>query len=205
MTKMKNNEIKETLELLEQALAAIKKVNNEEVNIPTDEIECWIKACTIANTYGIAINEIELDYDGEIKLEKEGMDFIIQSAPCLINKKNNYQFVEGENYVQVGSGSIDRLMFLYTMFLHNGYFSNEEIDRTWEDFEAELLSYNPLDWDKPNFRYVYDMKAGLKLYKDFDEIYARYRERFDEIIRKTAKAFIAQKKEELRKMHETLK
>ena len=194
MTKMKNNEIKETLELLEQALAAIKKINNERVNILTDEIEHWIKACTIVNTYGIAVDEVKLNYDGEIKLEKDGMDFLIQSTPYLINKKNNYQFAEGENYIQVGNGGIG---LPQSMFLHNGYFSNEEINRTWEDFKAELLSYNPLDWDEYNFEYVYDMKMGLELYKDFDEICARYRKRFDKEIRKIT---IAKMKEELRNL-----
>ena len=108
-------------------------------------------------------------------LEKKGHEVYV----VTLNTENmHYKFDENKNYIQLDNGNIGRLMFGAVDSI-----DYPSTDIIWKEFKDMLLSYNPLDWDDMNFNYVYSEEDGVRLYKDFAEIYRIYRNKFDEVLK----------------------
>lgn len=169
------------LELLQQALDNIKRVNksDDNINITTDNIEHTIKRISISEAYDIPLNRIYSSYGGYgVRLCSNGLDFIVSSNPNIANSVNHFKFDKEKEYIQLSNGNIGRLMFIG---MNTDYYG--ETNDIWEEFKNELISYNTVDYDDMNFNYIYTMEDGIRLYKDFDKIYAKYQNKFDEAIK----------------------
>ena len=172
------------LELLKQALDNIIEVNNfykdsYDINISTTNLEFIINKLSFCEKFDIPLRSVVSSYGNSLKLYGSGStDFNIIHNPYLTNKQTHYKFDENKNYIQLDNGNIGRLMF--------GTIDSTDYPSTdiiWKEFKDTLLSYNPLDWDDMNFNYVYSEEDGVRLYKDFAEIYRIYRNKFDEVLK----------------------
>ena len=172
------------LELLKEALDNIIEVNNfyrgsNEIRISTTNLEFIINKLSFCEKFDIPLRSVVSSYGNSLKLYGWGStDFNIIHNPYLTNKQTHYKFDENKNYIQLDNGNIGRLMFV--TIDSTDYPSTDII---WKEFKDTLLSYNPLDWDDMNFNYVYSEEDGVKLYKDFNEIYRIYRNKFDEVLK----------------------
>ena len=172
------------LELLKQALDNIIEVNNfykdsYDIKISTTNLEFIINKLSFCEKFDIPLRSVVSSYGNSLKLYGWGStDFNIIHNPYLTNKQTHYKFNENKNYIQLDNGNIGRLMF--------GTIDSTDYPSTdiiWKEFKDTLLSYNPLDWDDMNFNYVYSEEDGVRLYKDFAEIYRIYRNKFDEVLK----------------------
>ena len=172
------------LELLKQALDNIIEVNNfykdsYDIKISTTNLEFIINKLSFCEKFDIPLRSVVSSYGNSLKLYGWGStDFNIIHNPYLTNKQTHYKFDENKNYIQLDNGNIGRLMF--------GNVDSVDYPSTdiiWKEFKDTLLSYNPLDWDDMNFNYVYSEEDGVRLYKDFAEIYRIYRNKFDEVLK----------------------
>ena len=172
------------LELLKQALDNIIEVNNfykdsYDIKISTTNLEFIINKLSFCEKFDIPLRSVVSSYGNSLKLYGSGStDFNIIHNPYLTNKQTHYKFDENKNYIQLDNGNIGRLMF--------GTIDSTDYPSTdiiWKEFKDTLLSYNPLDWDDMNFNYVYSEEDGVRLYKDFAEIYRIYRNKFDEVLK----------------------
>ena len=172
------------LELLKQALDNIIEVNNFYkdscgIRISTTNLEFIINKLSFCEKFDIPLRLVVSSYGNSLKLYGAGStDFNIVHNPYLTNKQTHYKFDENKNYIQLDNGNIGRLMF--------GTIDSIDYPSTdiiWKEFKDTLLSYNPLDWDDMNFNYVYSEEDGVRLYKDFAEIYRIYRNKFDEVLK----------------------
>ena len=164
------------LELLKQALDNIIEVNNfykdsYDIKISTTNLEFIINKLSFCEKFDIPLRSVVSSYGNSLKLYGWGStDFNIIHNPYLTNKQTHYKFDENKNYIQLDNGNIGRLMF--------GTIDSVDYPSTdiiWKEFKDTLLSYNPLDWDDMNFNYVYSEEDGVRLYKDFAEIYRIYK------------------------------
>ena len=172
------------LELLKQALDNIIEVNNfykdsYDIKISTTNLEFIINKLSFCEKFDIPLRSVVSSYGNSLKLYGWGStDFNIIHNPYLTNKQTHYKFDENKNYIQLDNGNIGRLMF--------GTIDSVDYpstDSVWKEFKDTLLSYNPLDWDDMNFNYVYSEEDGVRLYKDFAEIYRIYKNKFDEVLK----------------------
>ena len=172
------------LELLKQALDNIIEVNNfykdsYDIKISTTNLEFIINKLSFCEKFDIPLRSVVSSYGNSLKLYGSGStDFNIIHNPYLTNKQTHYKFDENKNYIQLDNGNIGRLMF--------GTIDSTDYPSTdiiWKEFKDTLLSYNPLDWDDMNFNYVYNEEDGVRLYKDFAEIYRIYKNKFDEVLK----------------------
>ena len=172
------------LELLKQALDNIIEVNNfyrgsNGIRISTTNLEFIINKLSFCEKFDIPLRLVVSSYGNSLKLYGAGStDFNIVHNPYLTNKQTHYKFDENKNYIQLDNGNIGRLMF--SDVDSTDYPSTDII---WKEFKDTLLSYNPLDWDDMNFNYVYSEEDGVRLYKDFAEIYRIYKNKFDEVLK----------------------
>ena len=172
------------LELLKQALDNIIEVNNfykdsYDIKISTTNLEFIVNKLSFCEKFDIPLRAAVSSYGNSLKLYGSGStEFNIVHKPYLTNKQTHYKFDENKNYIQLDNGNIGRLMF--------GTIDSIDYPSTdiiWKEFKDTLLSYNPLDWDDMNFNYVYSEEDGVRLYKDFAEIYRIYRNKFDEVLK----------------------
>ena len=169
------------LELLQQAFDNIKQVNksDDNINIPTNNLEYAIKRLSISEDYNIPFNELYSNYSGDgAMLCSNGLDFIVSSNIYIANSVNHFEFDKEKEYIQLINGNIGRLMF---SGMKTDYYG--ETNDIWEEFKNELISYNTVDYDDMNFNYIYTMEDGIRLYKDFDKVFTKYQKKFDETIK----------------------
>lgn len=190
------------LKLLQEALDNITQVNksDDNINIPTNNLEYAIKRLSISEDYNIPFNELYSNYSGDgAMLCSNGLDFIVSSNIYIANSVNHFEFDKQKEYIQLINGNIGRLMF---SGMKTDYYG--ETNDIWEEFKNELISYNPVDYDDMNFNYVYTMEDGIRLYKDFDKIYTKYQKKFDEAIKDVKIKFLEQQIEKLKSDNDNL-
>lgn len=192
----------EKLELLQQTLDNIKRLNksDDNINIPIDNLEYTIKRFSISEAYDIPLKQIYSSYSRcGVKLCSKGVDFIVSPNPHIANSVNYFEFDEGKEYIQLDNGNGGRLMFRGMQIDYYG-----ETNDIWEEFKNELISYNPVDYDDMNFNYIYTMKDGIRLYKDFDKIFTKYQNKFDEAVKDIKIKLLEQQIERLKYNNENL-
>lgn len=107
-----------------------------------------------------------------------GEDFIMRKGGDIVNQTTKYEFDKDSYYIHWDNGNVGRLMFL-----GNADYSDEET-KIWLEFKAELLSYNPLDYDKHNCHIVYGIEDGMRLKKDYKDICDKTKEKFSMLLKK---------------------
>lgn len=80
----------------------------------------------------------------------------------ISNSSINYEY-NGIDTLVVWSESCGRLAFVDDKYWYN-------VEDEWNDFQDILLSYNPLDYDTVNCRYIYNITQGKKLINDYPQI-----------------------------------
>lgn len=170
------------IKLLQQALENIEQVNDnseKQIFINTDTLKYWIEKLSLSETYNIPLKEINVGYGGRgVRLFTRGVYFDIVSMPYINNSVRKVQFDSDKKYIQLDNGNIGRLMF--------GSIDTWQYPKTnqlWEDFQNELISYNPADYDNMNFNYIYTIEDGIRLYKNFNELFDKYEHEFDKVIK----------------------
>lgn len=98
-------------------------------------------------------------------------------AYTVMNSTTGYVFTtkqaeKDKCYIRVRLAT-GRLMFVDA----NYYDDTEDI---WQSFEDKLLSYKPLDYDKINHTYIYNLECGKNLIADWQSIMETYTARFAE-------------------------
>lgn len=111
----------------------------------------------------------------------------------LTNSATNYN-QNVKDTIVIWSENRGRLAFAGFQYWHS-------IEDEWEEFINILKSYNPIDYDEINNKYVYDLENGKKLINDYDEILKNFEER---ISRKIKEFNTAKKKEQLEKLKKEL-
>lgn len=111
----------------------------------------------------------------------------------LINSATKYEH-DGKNSVVIWNASCGRLDFV-----DDEYYT--EIDSEWEGFLNVLKSYNPLDYDERNNKYIYDLEHGKKLIADYNKIIRNFKNAISEKIKEVK---IANKKKELEQLQKEL-
>lgn len=107
----------------------------------------------------------------------------------LTNTKTNHQ-LNGIDTIVIWNEPCGRLAFV------NREYYDAVIDE-WDELMQIILSYNPLDWDSLNKTFIFDLKNGKKLIRDYPKIVAEFREKCKVRIKKYQ---ILQKKKEVEKL-----
>lgn len=101
-----------------------------------------------------------------------------ERAYMLTNSTTGYAFTEEQ-------AEKDKLYIVVRfptgrlIFVNDTYYYDDTED-LWRDFEDKLLSYKPLDYDKLNNYYVYNLECGKNLIADWQNIMETYTVRFAE-------------------------
>lgn len=99
-------------------------------------------------------------------------DFRITKGYYLTNSKMQYKKRDDEWYIQWDNGNVGRLQFVREKYW--GLVEDE-----WKAFYAELLSYNPLDYDPMNCHIIYDIENGKKVMANYKDICKRTQDAMD--------------------------
>ena len=108
----------------------------------------------------------------------------------LTNSATNYE-QNFEDTIVVWKESCGRYMFIDK----NEHWSL--IEDEWNELISILKSYNPLDYDKMNDTYIYDVENGKKLINDYDEIIKSIK---DKVNKKIKNSELEKKRRELEKL-----
>jgi len=65
-------------------------------------------------------------------------------------------------------------------FVHEKYYG--DIETEWNEFKNILKSYNPLDYDEINNKYIYNIEDGKRLIADYDNIITTLKENIHKTI-----------------------
>lgn len=132
-----------------------------------------IEECEKLKILGCEWGEVTFDEYGRI-----GHDFRLIKGGHITNKTTDYEFDNNSYYIHWDNGNVGRLMFLgladYT----------EEENKIWEEFDSELMTYNPLDYDRFNCHKVYSIEDGKKLMDNYKDICKRTGEKFAKYCKK---------------------
>lgn len=148
--------------------------------------------CEYAEEFGIELNKgyyptIQYGYfviNGQIKIGKEYH---------LTNSATKYK-QNGEDSLVIWSESCGRLAFVSDRYWW-------DIEDEWEEFMNILMSYDPLDYDKINNNYIYDLEHGKKLIKDYDNIVQNFMKKVNKKIKEVE---LKNKKKELERLQKEL-
>lgn len=100
----------------------------------------------------------------------------------------------GENTIVIWSESCGRLAFVSDKYWW-------DIEDEWEEFMSVLMSYSPLDYDKINNNYIYDLENGKRLIADYDKIVKNFQ---NKINKKIKEVDLANKRKELERLQKEL-
>lgn len=116
--------------------------------------------------------------------------FRLTKGYYLTNSKTHYKEQDDEWYIQWDNGNIGRLQFISEKYY-------AFVEDEWEAFKAELLSYNPLDYDPLNNHIIYDIENGKKVMANYKDICKRTQEAMNA---KVKEAQIKEMEEQLAKL-----
>lgn len=177
-------------------------MNNEK---SLDEI---IKICedyeevrrTNIYTFGSVNDLIEVCY----KLKALGLNWGDKLIPCkdfrvvkkyyLTNSATKFIPEKDKYYVEWDNGNIGRLQFTTQAYYNL-------VTDEWHEFEAKLMSYNPVDYDPLNNHMVFEVKDGKRLMHDYFDICREYQEKVNEKIKSKR---IEIKRQEIKKLQREL-
>lgn len=111
----------------------------------------------------------------------------------LTNSATNYKQNEVDTIV-VWHTSCGRLEFV-----SGDYY--DDIKEEWEEFLETLKSYQPLDYDKWNHAYIYNLENGKRLIADYQRIVYEFKAKID---KKIAHVRVERKKAELERLQREL-
>lgn len=94
---------------------------------------------------------------------------------CLTNSTTNYE-QNGSDSIVIWSESCGRLAFVDSKYWWN-------IVDEWDEFMDVLMLYNPLDYDKINDIYIYDLENGKRLINDYNDIVKDFKMKVDKKIK----------------------
>lgn len=57
------------------------------------------------------------------------------------------------------------------LYASSAYAYKAEAEDVWVNFLKRIQGYSPIDWDSVNNDYIFSVKNGYRLYKDFGDIY----------------------------------
>lgn len=111
----------------------------------------------------------------------------------LTNSATHYE-QNGIDSIVIWSESCGRLAFVSDKYWW-------DIESEWNDFMDVLMSYNPLDYDRINNNYIYDLENGKRLINDYDKIVKDF---MDKVNKKIKEVEFANKKKELERLQREL-
>ena len=111
----------------------------------------------------------------------------------LTNSTTNYA-QNGDSTIVIWSESCGRLAFV-----HDKYWW--DIEDEWDEFMSVLISYNPIDYDKINNNYIYDLENGKRLIADYDKIVKDFQ---NKVNKKIKEVDLANKRKELERLQKEL-
>lgn len=163
-------------------------------------IEDYKNLCSEGNKYGYYANTVNEMKSILTKLEVMGLewgdrlaipiDFRISKGYYLTNSKMHYKKKDGEWYIEWDNGNIGRLQFVHEKYYYL-------VEDEWKAFKAELMSYNPLDYDHLNDHIIYDIENGKKLMANYQDICIRTQ---DAMYEKVKEARIKEMEEQLARL-----
>lgn len=111
----------------------------------------------------------------------------------LTNSATKY-VQNGEDTIVIWSESCGRLAFVSDKYWW-------DIEEEWEELMSVLMSYNPIDYDKLNNNYIYDLENGKRLIADYDEILKNFQ---NKVNKKIKTVDIERKNKELERLQKEL-
>lgn len=111
----------------------------------------------------------------------------------LTNRTTHYE-QNGIDNIVIWSESCGRLAFVNDKYWF-------DIENEWNNFMSVLLSYEPLDYDKINNVYIYDLDHGKKLIADYHSIVKDFQ---NKVTKKVNEVDILNKKKEFERLKKEL-
>lgn len=93
-------------------------------------------------------------------------DFRIRKGYYITNNGTGHKSNKDEWYVEWDNGNVGRLQFVSSEWW--AYVGEE-----WENFKAELMSYNPINYDPMNCHIIYDVENGKRVLENYQDICKR--------------------------------
>lgn len=151
-----------------------------------------LRLCQYADELGLKLNGSyypRIDYNhclinSQIKAGKQYY---------LTNSTTKYKHNE-EDTIIIWSESCGRLAFVDDRYWYS-------IEDEWQGFMNVLKSYNPLDYDEVNNKYIYDVEHGKELINDYDKIIQNF---MNNVNKKIKEVDIASKRKELERLQKEL-
>lgn len=160
-----NKELKQDLELAQSVLANTQSLSEK---YRVKEIPDLIRILTVAVECSIPVEELFVSGLYAYLSCKDGFfTFKVTQNPSLQNKTTFSSDKPAKWYIIVSCGG----MGIANICVDLKVAHKTEVQQIWEDFLKWIKSYNPIDWDGRNGRYIFSIEDGYKLHRDFDEKY----------------------------------
>ena len=143
--------MKDKIEVIEKYLEYFPKDFNAKNNL---------LLCKYADELGIELTDYypRIEY-GFFVINRQ----IKVGKGCVLTNSTTKYEQNGKDSLVIWSESTGRFAFV-----SGGYY--DDIIDEWEEFMDVLKSYNPLDYDELNNKYIYDIENGKKLINDYKDI-----------------------------------
>lgn len=147
--------------------------------------------CKYADELGVELNgyypRIEYGYFVVNRQIKVGKKYQLTNSTT--------QYVQnGYDSIVIWSESCGRLAFVSDVYWW-------DIEDEWNDFMDVLMSYSPLDYDRINNNYIFDLENGKRLISDYEDIVNDFRKKVDKKVKAVA---IENKKKEIERLQREL-
>lgn len=174
-----NKELKQDLELAQSVLANTQSLS-EKYHVK--EIPDLIRILTVAVECSIPVEELFVSGLYAYLSCKDGFfTFKVTQNPSLQNKTTFSSDKPAKWYIIVSCGG----MGISNICVDRKLAREPEVQQTWEKFLKWIKSYNPIDTEftHTQYKYIFSVEDGYKLYQDFHEKYQDVWRQVDRIIK----------------------
>lgn len=160
-----NEELKQDLELARNVLADTYSLYKK---YHVKDIPDLIEVLTIAVECSIPVEELRVS-GFEVELLDVGryFTFKVTQDPPLLNKTTFRTCKPTKWYITFSCGGCGVL----NICSDNNVAYKTEVQQIWKEFLKWVKSYNPIDWDKLNHKYIFSVEDGYRLHRDFEDKY----------------------------------
>lgn len=145
-----------------------KKITDDYKKLRSESIEYKYYANTADEMMSILakLEAMGLEWGERLAIPN---DFRISKGYYISNSNTHHKQQDGEWYIEWDNGNVGRLQFVREKYW--GLVEDE-----WQAFRAELMSYNPLDYDHLNCHIIYDIENGKKAMANYKDLCKRTQE-----------------------------
>lgn len=160
-----NKELKQDLELARNVLADTQSLYEKYC---TTNVSRIIDLLTVAVECDMPVEELEV-FECVIELSRVSpfFHFIFVQNP-LLTHRTTYRTCEPTKWYIVFSYGEEGALNISP---DSNIARQISVQQIWREFVQWVKSYNPIDWDGRNGRYIFSIEDGYKLHQDFHKRY----------------------------------